>query len=341
MAGRGEASSSLNASSTHDTKRSEDVRFRLDALTEIAEEWVESVERWRHLNAPHAGTVDGEPVPGPNTESGIYQALVGTWLGEPPDDVYRQRIGEYVVKAARERSLRTSWQDTDQVYERALRSFVTAILDPARSPDFLDEIAEFSRRIAVLGALSGLTATLLKMTCPGIPDFYQGHETEVLSLVDPDNRRPIDFGERMASLDALPDGLLDAAWWWRALADGRAKQAIVKRTLAVRRQMPELFRAGTYVPLPVRGARHNAVVAFARKHPTGEVWVIAPRHWHAIVSDRALVPAMWGNTEVDFPGQGAFRDAISGRSIEVDGPVKLRDLLAEAPVAILLYRASS
>ncbi len=326
----------LNASSTHDNKRSEDVRYRLHVVTEDAGEWIEWVERWHRLNAPHGGTVEGQRFPAPNTESGIYQALLGTWPGESPDDEYRQRISDYVVKAARERSLRTSWQDTDQVYERALRTFVGAILDPARSPVFIREMTEYSTRISRLGALNGLTATLLKLTCPGVPDFYQGHETEVLSLVDPDNRRPVDFGARKASLGAIPAGVLEADWWWQALAGGRAKQTLVKRALAVRRVMPQLFASGDYVPLPVRGDRQDAVVAFARGDPSGEVCIIAPRHWQGIVSGTGIVSESWATTEVDLPRSGSFHNAISGRSIAIDGPANLAHLLADAPIALLV-----
>lgn len=328
----------LNATSTHDTKRSEDVRWRLDVLTEIVPEWTATVERWRQLNAPHVRQAGSLRVPVANAESGLYQAIVGVWENSPPDRQFVDRIVAYAIKAARERSLRTSWVDIDGTYEQALEAWVRAILGPDGSPEFLSEVAALSGRLAWFGALNGLSATLLKATCPGIPDTYQGAETQVLALVDPDNRRPVDFASRDAALAGQRQAGSERDWG-AALRDGSARQALLAGALTLRRRYPDVFLHGSYDPLPVAGSHANAVIAFQRRHPTGSITVVAPRHWTRLTGPGELPGSQaWADTSIILGGESQWEDALTGEVLPVRNPTRLADLLTKSPVALLIHQ---
>ncbi|HEX3841734.1 MAG TPA: malto-oligosyltrehalose synthase [Acidimicrobiales bacterium] len=329
----------LNATTTHDTKRSEDVRTRLAVLTEWAGPWAEQVGRWE---ARYGGTIDSGDGPDSHHRRWVYQTVVGAW---PRDSKARsgftQRIQDYSVKAAREAKSRTSWSEPDEVYERGLREFVERRLDPGDSR-FTEEVDVVVDAIGPAGVTNGLAMTTLKMTVPGVPDVYQGTETEALTLVDPDNRRPVDFDGRQTTLSGLDaevgghaPSLLDT--WW----DGRAKLLTTHRLLTLRRAESELFDRAPYVPLATVGVRHDHVVAFYRQW--GDRWVITvvPRLTFTLSGPGVLPvgPEVWGDTEVGLPpgAPDALGDVLTSTAVgAVDGRLSVARVLAAFPVAVLV-----
>ncbi|OPZ74718.1 MAG: Maltooligosyl trehalose synthase [Firmicutes bacterium ADurb.Bin456] len=273
----------LNATSTHDTKRGEDVRARINVLSELSGVWSVLVRRWSSWNLPRKPVVDGLPVPDPAGEMLIYQTLVGAWpLQEEDFPSFRDRLETYSVKAAREAKLHTSWLNPREAYERALREFISAILESSPGNPFLLDFLEFQRTCAYFGALNALSQVLLKIASPGVPDFYQGTELWSFSLVDPDNRRPVDFRKRVSLLDSLQKeeagGRADLAR--KLLAnwkDGRVKLYLTYKALHLRRSLGRLFENGVYVPVGVAGARYGHVCAFIRRLENNWVLAAAPR----------------------------------------------------------------
>jgi (1->4)-alpha-D-glucan 1-alpha-D-glucosylmutase len=345
---------SLLASSTHDTKRSEDVRARIAVLSELPQEWRRQVAAWTRLNVAKKTAGEGAPMPSRNDEYLLYQTLVGAWPADGPlagDDLiaFRDRIAAYMEKATREAKVNTSWVNPNAAYDEAVRGFVAGILDPRRSKRFLDALATFARRVAFFGRFNSLTQTLVKLTAPGVPDIYQGCELWDLSLVDPDNRRPVDYGLRRRLLDELGQGEPDAGLAGELLeraADGRIKLHITQRALRLRRERPELFAAGDYLPLEAAGERAAHVIAYARRHAAAEVLVAAPR-LSAVLSggvERPPIGELWGDTWLATPhaAPGArYRDLLSGAALSVAGRdgaagLALGELLALLPVALLV-----
>ena len=300
------------ATSTHDTKRSEDVRARIGLLSEIPAQWATAVRRWTGANARHKH--DG--MPDANAEYLLYQTLVGAW---PIDAV---RAVAYMEKATREAKVHTSWIDPNPAYDDALREFVTAVLaDPA----FTDDLAGFVGPLVGPGRTTSLAQTLLKLTSPGVPDLYQGSELWDLSLVDPDNRRPVDYDERRRVLERVRDATADQVL---ALADeGAPKIWLTQRALAVRRAHPEAFGPeGRYQPLTAAGAQADHVVAFVRGD---RVAVIVPR----LVVGLAAAGG-WGDTTIELPA-GEWDEAFAGTDADT---TRVGDLLGQFPVALLVRR---
>jgi (1->4)-alpha-D-glucan 1-alpha-D-glucosylmutase len=270
--------------STHDTKRSEDVRARIGVLSEIPTGWRQAVRRWRRMNRTRRREVGGLPAPAPDDEYLLYQTLVGTWPLEQPNeadlDAYRERIEAYLLKAAREAKTHTSWAATHAEYEDALIQFVRATLEHREGNLFLSDFCAFNERIVRFGLLNGLSQTLLKLTAPGVPDIYQGNEIWQFSLVDPDNRRAVDYEGRRRLLAALASGPGDGALA-RELAehilDPRCKLYLHMKTLELRRRDPQLFERGEYLPLKVTGRRGPHLCAFARRLEGRLAVVLAPR----------------------------------------------------------------
>lgn len=286
----------MTATATHDTKRGEDARARILALSEIPDLWAAQVRRWRELNASFAIGSNAGRSPSAAHEYLIYQALVGAWPDEPIDSGFVARIEEYAVKAAREGKLETSWISANEDYERRLKAFIQAILDRRQSGEFLDSFETFARRAALLGALNSLSQLVLKATMPGVPDFYQGTEFWDLSLVDPDNRRPVDFAAREQALSALPDWPDLAAQW----SDGRIKLALTHRLLQLRRERPALFQEGDYVPVEVSGPDRDRVVAFMRVRRRERALIAVGRHFARITGDGAHWPRANWQAELVF-----------------------------------------
>ncbi|HET7488122.1 MAG TPA: malto-oligosyltrehalose synthase [Acidimicrobiales bacterium] len=301
---------SMLATSTHDTKRSEDVRARLHLLSERPEEWAAAVRRWSAANDRHRS---GPGLPDANAEYLLYQTLVGAW--PLPGD----RAVAYMEKASKEAKARTSWIDPDPGYDAALRAFVEGVLGDAA---FLDDLAAFVAPLVGPGRVTSLAQAVLRLTAPGVPDTYQGTELWDLSLVDPDNRRPVDYETRRRLLDELPG--LDAAALWERAGEGLPKLKVVTEALHLRRRRPEAFGAGgAYQPLAASGPRAAHVVAFSRG---GAVATVVPRLVLGLAGD-------WGTTTVALP-PGRWRNLLDGADVG-GGEVALAGLLGAFPVALL------
>jgi (1->4)-alpha-D-glucan 1-alpha-D-glucosylmutase len=336
------------ATSTHDTKRDEDVRARISVLSETPERWAEALGRWRETNRRHVTTVDDADAPDPNTEYLFYQTLVGTWppgLGPAdPREEYVQRMQEYARKAAREAKVHTSWVSPNEAYEQAVRDFVAAALDPAPDNAFPADLVRFLDGVLRPGVLDAVSQVVLKVASPGVPDFYQGTELPEFRLVDPDNRRAVDFQRRRELLSSLvAEAVRDAQGLARRLlgeTDGRLKLWVTSRALALRRTRAALFEEGDYEPLAASGPREGEVVAFARRHERRTVVAAVGRFFTRLpeppVGDRA-----WGGTCLVLPAGSAtaWRDALVGHELGATGGPEPRLALADAfrhlPVALL------
>jgi (1->4)-alpha-D-glucan 1-alpha-D-glucosylmutase len=266
----------MNASSTHDTKRSEDVRARINVLSEMPAEWSRRLRRWARLNP-------SETAPDRNEQTLIYQSMLGAWPIEP------DRLKQYVTKALREGKTHSSWIDVNEEYESAVLSFVDSLY---ANEEFLKDFTRFQKKIAYSGALSSLSQLVLKITSPGVPDFYRGTDMWDFSLADPDNRRPVDFASRMQTLSELqkrvrPKELL------KNWSDGRLKMYVTWKLLHFRRDHPGLFREGEYIPLRVTGTKANHVIAFAR-HLHDEWCIVAVPRLCASLKD-------WQDTQIELP----------------------------------------
>jgi (1->4)-alpha-D-glucan 1-alpha-D-glucosylmutase len=323
----------MTATATHDTKRGEDARARLMALTEIPSDWTSAVARWKLLNAPHLVTDGVLRSPSASFEYMIYQTLLGIWPAEGEDKTLPERLQAYALKAAREGKQETSWLNPNEAYEAGLRSFIARILDPALSGEFLQSLGNLARRTALLGALNSLSQVTLKATMPGVPDFYQGTEFWDLSMVDPDNRRPVDFAARAAALREVEapdwDGLTRD---WR---DGRIKLAWTRHLLRLRNELASVFTSGAYEPLDVSGPHRDHIIAFARRHG---------RDAAIIVVGRAMAPFCEdGRT---WPRADAFDAAVqlAGYAVETyDGATELAasSLFTHLPAAVVKARAEA
>jgi (1->4)-alpha-D-glucan 1-alpha-D-glucosylmutase len=318
----------MTATATHDTKRGEDARARLAALSEIPDEWTSTVARWKVLNAPHLVADGARRAPTATREYMLYQTLLGAWPLDGLDQHFIERIQAYARKAVREAKQETSWLNPQAAYEEGLNAFITRILDRSISGEFLESLTALAQRVALLGALNSLSQLTLKATLPGVPDFYQGTEFWDLSLVDPDNRRAVDFAARAETLAALhaPD--------WQKLAldwrSGRLKLAWTAHLLKVRAELADVFSLGDYRPLEVSGPHRDHVVAFARRRGRNAAIVVAGR-WHAPFTQegRAWPKADALDATVDLRGFAVEGDADAGVNIRVSS------LFRPLPVAIL------
>ena len=316
------------ATSTHDTKRSEDVRARINALSEIPLKWYGAVRRWSDLNASKRVEIDGETVPDRNAEYLLYQTLAGTWpmtrLHEEEYAEYIRRIQRYMEKALKEAKLRTSWINPDDSYDRAVREFVAAILHDSDTNAFLPDFRAFTAPLVRAGILNSLSQVLLKTASPGVPDFYQGCESWNFSLVDPDNRRPVDFRRLRQQLCALKDHMGCRSELVRELLstpeDGRIKLYLTSRCLAYRKANRELFASGDYWPLESSGPRKTHVLAFARKHGGRIVIAAAARFFLKlnVKSDLSISRETWGDTVLPLPKavhSENYRDVLTDRTV--------------------------
>ncbi len=336
----------LLASTTHDTKRSEDVRARMVALAEMPGQWEELVTRWREANAARRMRLaDGTEAPDANEEYLLYQTLVGAWpLRDSELPAFGPRIQQYMQKALREAKQHTSWINPDDEYEQAVASFIDGVLAPAPDNAVLAELRALVRRLVRPGLWTALSQLVLKVAAPGVPDFYQGTETWTFSLVDPDNRRPVDYHRRCAALDELAEaersGPVELV---RRLAaapeDDRLKLFVTWRALAARRRFRDLFEAGEYVALSADGPRERHVLAFARVLEGRSAIVVATRYHLALDSEGSPpAGAAWRGNQVTLPsqlGRGPWRDALTGRPVPVSASLDLADVLAELPLALL------
>jgi (1->4)-alpha-D-glucan 1-alpha-D-glucosylmutase len=342
------------AVTTHDTKRAADARARLDVLSEIPDEWARRVELWRSMSHGYSPMVRGRRAPDANTWYHVFQAMLAIWplhrlqVGELDD--LRARLGGYALKAAREAKLRTSWTEPDKEFEAALQASLDALLSPAQSPRFLDDLDRLVRQIGPPGLWNSLARTVLQLTAPGVPDLYQGDELWNFALVDPDNRRPVDFDRRMLLLEQVEHEFAKDPHSRRAFLaelvmhpeDARLKLHTVRRLLGIRREWPEVFLGGSYRALGARGPAEEFVVGFAREAGSQRAVVIVPRLLATRLNPASPTPGapLWDGTALELPPGWPVQwtCALTGESIgsTSEGGLRLTDVFRILPAACLL-----
>jgi (1->4)-alpha-D-glucan 1-alpha-D-glucosylmutase len=361
------------ASSTHDTKRSEDVRARLAVLSEIPKIWEQKTSQWSRMNRSRKVTIDDEQMPDANDEYLIYQTLVGACppaiSGTEWVESFKHRVIEYTLKAARESKSHTSWVTKNSEYENALSSFIEKILTVSQTNPFLDDFVQFHNAIYPLGLINSLAQTALKFTSPGVPDIYQGNELFDFSLVDPDNRRAVDFKQRTLLLDRLSNnirigerasghqGAQQSEFLENCLNqidDGACKLLVTAAAVACRKQYDGLFTKGRYIPLEVRGSADQHVIAFAREYEGNWSITVVPRLVSTLLrADQSakmenynvwsiLKPKtgdIWGDTVIALPPDLADRKLVDSFSMQIlnnsDSVLKVSDVFKRFPVAII------
>jgi (1->4)-alpha-D-glucan 1-alpha-D-glucosylmutase len=315
---------SMLASSTHDTKRSEDIRARINVLSEIPDEWEQRLKKWGELNASSKTMVEGESAPDPNDEYLFYQTLLGVWPGRGENDIsaetkanLRDRVAAYMDKAIKEAKVHTSWINPNKDYDEAVRDFVFNILGRDKEDEFLNDFLAFQKRIAYFGEFNSISQLLLKLTCPGVPDIYQGSELWDFRLVDPDNREPVDFESRSLLLEDLKKRIQSeetsgkesslkelALELLKTSRDSRLKLFVIYRTLGLRRDRPDLFSEGVYMPLEAKGVKEEHCVGFTREFGTRKAVVAVPRLVAGLTNRVARAPMgdeVWQNTWLQLP----------------------------------------
>ncbi|MEE1613574.1 malto-oligosyltrehalose synthase [Microvirga sp. CF3016] len=326
------------ATATHDTKRGEDTRARLLALSEMPDEWEKALALWHETAAPHLTEVNGAPAPDANDQVILFQALLGAWpleLLEGSDSkqlaAFQERMKEYLTKALREAKRHTSWVAPDEAYEGAALKLLQAALDPKSL--FIDRFRPLAQRLSLLGMLNGLSRTVLKLTLPGVPDIYQGTEFWDFSLVDPDNRRPVDYEARVEGLDR--DGSLTGLM--RSWPDGRIKQRILSLLLHDRAASPWLYADGDYQPLALKGRQASHLLAFVRQHGESALVVIVPRLWNDLMSKESLLPdpSVWSDSAAALP-HGSWRNVLTGDDILIrEDLTRISELMDLLPFVVL------
>jgi (1->4)-alpha-D-glucan 1-alpha-D-glucosylmutase len=326
----------LLATSTHDTKRSEDVRARILAISEMPVEWSQAVRKWHTANRKHKETLDGLLAPDANEEYFLYQTLLGSWPLHPINDeergIYVKRIQEYMIKSLHEAKVNSSWIDPHEAWDKAVAAFVERILTPGLKNRFLPLFEPMAATIAELGAVNAMSQTVLKLTVPGVPDFYQGTELWDFSLVDPDNRRPVDYAACQQALGSLGSpGELLANW-----KDGRIKLFLINQLLLLRRTQPELFASGNYEALTATGLHADKCLAFHRTAGDVSMVVAVPRLTRPL--GFPPVGECWKDAALALPAPagGEWKDVFTGRSFAGEQAMPLAELFAELPVAVLI-----
>jgi (1->4)-alpha-D-glucan 1-alpha-D-glucosylmutase len=350
---------SMLATATHDTKRGEDVRARLNVLSEIPNEWRTMVSRWARANAGMRTLIDSSPAPDRRDEYMYYQSLLGTWPAdmEEPDLDYVDRIREFMLKAIKEKKVHTSWINPSEPYDRATAEFVRRTLTGSHAKRFLQLFLPFARRISWLGMLNSLSQVVLKTASPGVPDFYQGAELWDLNLVDPDNRRPVDYALRRRCLEQIEpllhgaeqsppraEAVRELLTHWE---DGRIKLFVTATGLRLRKDMPDLFLEGIYIPLSVGGDRKDQIVALARVHGRHCAVAAVPRLVASLAGQKGVLPVgseVWQDTALVLSSEIAghkYRNVLTGEAVSptpgAEGAtLRIGKVLADCPVALLL-----
>lgn len=334
---------SMNATSTHDTKRGEDARARLNVISEMPGEWRSQVKSWMDVNSSFRSDINGKTAPDANEEYFLYQNMIAVFpFSMIPDDELKGRLEEYIIKALREGKTNSNWNDPDEEYERAVVQFMKKILEDGSS--FLKEFRPFLGKVISYGIINSLSQLMLKAASPGIPDFYQGTELWDLSLVDPDNRRPVDYDLRKQMLTGLiagekenPESFYESLW--REREDGRIKLWLTHRLLTIRKSEPDLFLHGRYLPLETTGRHAGNVIAFARVHENSWCVVAAPLHM-AVGGMDALRPGMfdWGDTTIVFPDSAPseWTPVAGSEELKLRGKVLVSEIMPfVCPVMLL------
>lgn len=335
----------MNALSTHDTKRSEDVRARLNVISEIPDEWEQQINEWRKLNKDKKIIEGKRIIPDNNDEYFFYQNIIGAF---PFDDSeypkFVERIKDYMIKAVREAKIHTAWLRPDNIYEEGFLKFVEQVLQPENNL-FLERFREFKDKIATYGIFNSLSQTLLKVTSPGLPDFYQGTELWDLSLVDPDNRRPVEYEKRWSYLQDIKQrsqsdlkNLIDELK--ENPTDGRIKLFLIVRALATRNQYISVFQKGDYIPLQVNGQYKDHIIAYARQHQNQSVITVVPRFLTAIIEPHQypIGEEIWGDTYLEIPSnlQSAWQNTLTEETLPQGDTLTIGQILSYFPVALLI-----
>jgi (1->4)-alpha-D-glucan 1-alpha-D-glucosylmutase len=342
----------LSATATHDTKRGEDARARINVLSELPEEWEKQLRLWNRLNRPHKTRIRGAEAPDRNDEYALYQALIGSYpFDGEATEVYLERLKAYLVKAVREAKVHTEWLKPDDAYEETFVNFATKILAPDDDNRFLQAFLPFAKRVAHAGAFNSLSQTLIKVAAPGVPDIYQGNELWDLSFVDPDNRRAVDFSRRREWLARVKEAdahdavalLADLLEHWQ---DGRIKLHLLQKLMNFRAAHHELFTAGDYLPLSAAGESASMLCAFARRYDPAWVVAVAPRLIGALVyrGRSPLGAEAWAAGSLELPASAPRRwvDVITGNRFELSGnALALSELLRNFPGALLYADAGA
>jgi len=350
------------AGSTHDSKRSEDVRARINVISEFPDEWRTLINRLARINRAKKRMVDGEPAPSRNDEYLLYQTLVGTWPDGPDGiveqqtlDAYRERIDAYMNKAIKEAKRHTSWINPNADYEEAMRQFIAALLGKLEGNAFLAAFIPFARKCARFGFYNSLAQTQLRLTVPGVPDVFQGNELAALNLVDPDNRRPVDYAHSKRLFEELNAQTQEVDAWPERLRslvmdndNSQAKLFLIWKLLGVRSEHPELFRDGDYLPLACEGEKAEQLCAFARQWKKQQIVSVTPRLFARLMGGHDGAPLgseVWGDSVIQLPpasgGKHTYRNLFSNEAVAViacNGKKCFRaaELFSRFPVAVLV-----
>lgn len=328
----------LNCTATHDTKRGEDIRARLNTLSEVPELWQEKFLHWRKLNRPWKT----KGMPDAADEYFLYQTLVGTLpLDGGPDDHYKDRVAAYIPKALREGKRHTHWEKPNKDYEQAAIDFVLKLLSAGQP--FLSSLTDFVKTISDAAIVNSLSQTVLKYSCPGVPDLYQGTELWDYSLVDPDNRRPVDYSARHKTLSEIAEGKANIRTLWHSRNDGRIKLSLTKELAHLRKNEAALFEQGDYMPLEVKGRYAKHILAFARRYSHRCLIVVVPLHVLTIMQEqqKEVDEINWHHTHIVIPPHlpAEFHFAGTDRRLAHEGSIWAGDLFEEHPYACLLSTA--
>jgi (1->4)-alpha-D-glucan 1-alpha-D-glucosylmutase len=316
---------SMNSTATHDTKRGEDVRARINVISELPDEWERTLKAWSRLNHSKKTMLRGREVPDRNDEYFLYQTLAGSFPVSPEHEPgFVERLKAYIVKAVREAKVYTEWLKPDLAYEQAFTDFVDEILKPSEGNQFLNQLVSFVKKVSFHGMINSLAQTLIKTAAPGVPDFYQGSELWDLSFVDPDNRRPVDYKQRVKLLEELKRReqddraalLSDLLLHWQ---DGRVKLYMIYKALHLRRRQPELFRNGSYTALRTSGHRSQNVCAFERRSDGARAVMVVPRLTARFIDPQRFPSAeIWQENRLILPEDAPERwsNIFTGQELE-------------------------
>lgn len=339
----------MNTTSTHDTKRGEDVRARLNVLSEIPIEWEGKVKLWSRINRKKKSKIDGMLYPDKNDEYFFYQTLVGTYPFEDAGDSYKSRIKEYILKSIREAKVYTAWLQPDSEYENAFHDFIEGVLNNSSDSIFMNEFIPFQKKIANYGIYNSLSQTLVKLTAPGIPDFYQGTELWDLSMVDPDNRRPVDFEKRNHYLNEIKEkeqgNILDLLEeLLSSMENGKIKLYLIHRMLQIRNSFSELFNQGNYHSLEINGKYKDHIIAFCRNFESQWSLTVAPRFLTDIVEEgrNPFGNEIWEDTQIGIPANiMTWHNPITDQEIAGKKELLVGEILQYFPVGFLTGEANN
>ena len=337
---------SMNASATHDTKRGEDVRARLNVLSEMPSEWEKHIQQWAEINRDHKQHIKGRSIPDRNDEYFLYQTLVGAFPFAGAEEAeFRDRVKDYIIKAIREAKVHTAWLQPDSTYEDGYLAFIDKLLDLEGESKFLQAFRPFQKQIADYGIFNSLSQVLLKNTAPGVPDLYQGCELWDLSMVDPDNRRPVDYAQRQADLQEIQTGIAsDCLGLINTLlatkVEGQIKLFLTHQVLQARQKHQMLFQQGDYQPLEVSGVWAEHVIAFARTLGNQVAIALAPRFLTHVIQPNQLPlgHTIWQDTQITLPATmpNNWTNVITQQSFSEKHAIKLGDAFEQFPVALLI-----